>query len=162
LRRYNFTGMQIRRATIDDAAAICDMHVRSIRQLCSADYTAEQIEAWAWRKRPENYSRAMSEGGETMFVAVDEHDRVAGFVAFRDGEIYGLYVAPESVRKGIGTALLEVAEAEMRRAGVTVVKFRSTTTALPFYLRHGYCRGEDAVAHMSGVDVPCVWMSKTL
>jgi putative acetyltransferase len=154
--------MLIRRATIDDADAICDLHIRSIRGLCAADYTPEQIEAWAGRKKPELYVRAMAEGGETMFVAVDEHDRIAGFVAFKESEIYGLYVAPESVGQGAGSALLAVAEAAMRAAGVTEAKFRSTFTALTFYARRGYQRGEDAVSRMSGVGIPCVWMSKTL
>src|SRR4051812_35349674 len=99
--------MTIRRATIDDADAICDVHVRSIRGLCAADYTPEQIEAWAGRKKPELYSRAMSEGGETMFVAIDDAGRIVGFVAFKQAEIYGLYVAPEAVGRGAGSALLD-------------------------------------------------------
>jgi ribosomal protein S18 acetylase RimI-like enzyme len=153
----------IRRATIDDAEEICDLHIRSIRVLCFADYTPQQIEAWAGRKKPELYSRAMTEGGETMFVAVDEQQgRIIGFAAFKEAEIYGLYVAPEAVRRGVGSALLDAAEAAMRSNGVTLVKFRSTLTALSFYQCHGYVRGDDAIARMGGVDVPCVWMSKTL
>jgi putative acetyltransferase len=154
--------MIIRRATVDDAVAICDLHVRSIRVLCAGDYTPAQIEAWAGRKRPELYTRAMTDGGETMFVAVDESNRIIGFVAFKQNEIYGLYVASESVRRGVGAALLATAEAAMRAAGVSHVKFRSTITALTFYERQGYARGEPAVSRMSGVDVPCVWMSKNL
>jgi putative acetyltransferase len=152
----------IRRATIDDAEAICDLHIRSIRVLCFADYTPQQIEAWAGRKRPEMYTHAMTDGGETMFVAVDDAGRIAGFCAFKGDEIYGLYVAPESTGRGAGTALLAVAEQTMREGGVTEVKFRSTLTALTFYTRHGYYRGADAVSRMSGVKIPCVWMSKNL
>ena len=155
--------MIIRRATLDDADAICELHVRSIRELCAVDYTPAQVEAWAGRKRPALYREAMTDGGETMFVAVDDGgDRVIGFVAFKEAEIYGLYVAPESVRRGAGSELLDAAEAAMRLAGVTQVKFRSTLTALSFYLRRGYQRGDDAIARMSGVEIPCVWMSKTL
>jgi putative acetyltransferase len=154
--------MTIRRATIDDADAICDVHVRSIRGLCAADYTPEQIEAWAGRKKPELYSRAMSEGGETMFVAIDDAGRIVGFAAFKEAEIYGLYVVPEAVGRGAGSALLDAAEAEMRLRGVMLVKFRSTFTAVTFYQRHGYARGDDAVSRMSGVDIPCLWMSKKL
>ena len=154
--------MLIRRATVDDAEAICDLHIRSIRVLCFADYTPQQIEAWAGRKKPEMYAHAMTDGGETMFVAIDEAGRIIGFVAFKAAEIYGLYVAPESVRRGAGSALLATAETAMRDAGVTEAKFRSTFTALRFYQHHGYARGGDAVARMSGVEVPCVWMSKTL
>ena len=157
--------MIIRRATVADADAICALHVRSIRTLCADDYTPEQIEAWAGRKRPELYSQAMTEGGETMFVAVEDaagDDHLVGFVAFREAEIYGLYVAPEATGRGAGGALLDVAESAMRSAGVTEVKFRSTLTAVTFYARHGYRRDADAVARMSGVEIPCVWMSKTL
>jgi putative acetyltransferase len=152
----------IRRATVDDAEAICDVHIRSIRVLCAKDYTPQQIEAWAGRKRTEQYSHAMTDGGETMFVAIDEADRIAGFVAFKDSEIYGLYVAPESVGRGAGVKLLAVAEAATRAAGVAHVRFRSTLTAVTFYTRQGYVCGGDAISRMSGVEIPCVWMSKTL
>jgi len=158
--------MQIRRATVDDADAICDLHIRSIRVLCAADYTPEQIEAWAGPKKPEQYARAMTDDGETMFVATasnaGEHHHIVGFVAFRATEIYGLYVAPEFVRRGAGAALLAAAEDAMRAAGAKQVRFRSTQTAVTFYTRHGYQCGGDAVSRMGGVEVPCVWMSKTL
>jgi putative acetyltransferase len=156
--------MLIRRATVDDAEAICDLHVSSIRELCAADYTPQQIEAWAGRKRPEPYAEAMTDARETMFVAVENHgrDRLVGFVAFKESELYGLYIAPQHIRRGAGTALLGAAEAAMRLGGVTQVKLRSTLTAVTFYLRRGYSRGDDAIARMSGVEIPCVWMSKTL
>jgi putative acetyltransferase len=154
--------MTVRRATVDDADAICELHVRSIRVLCAADYTAEQVEAWAGPKTAESYVRAMTDGGETMSVAVDDAGRVAGFVAFKGAEIYGLYVAPESVGRGAGTTLLATAEDAMRAAGVAHVRFRSTLTAVTFYTRHGYQCGGDAVSRMGGVEIPCVWMSKTL
>jgi putative acetyltransferase len=155
-------AMIVRRATVDDAEAICDLHICSIRGLCANDYTPEQIEAWAGRKKPELYSRAMTEGGETMFVAVDEQGRIIGFAAFKAAEIYGLYVAPEAIRRGVGSELLDAAEAAMRLSGVAVVRFRSTLTALSFYQRHGYQHGDDAISRMGGVDIPCVWMSKNL
>jgi putative acetyltransferase len=154
--------MITRRATVDDAKAICDLHIRSIRVLCADDYTADQIEAWAGRKKPELYSRAMTEGGETMLVAIDEQGRIVGFAAFNEAEIYGLYVAPEAVRRGVGSQLLDATEAAMRLNGVREVSFRSTLTAVTFYQAHGYQRGDDAVSRMSGVEIPCVWVSKML
>ena len=105
----------------------------------------------------------MTDGGETMFVAVDDAaGRIVGFAAFKEAEIYGLYVAPESIRGGVGGALLDAAEAAMRLNGVREVKFRSTFTALTFYQRHGYQRGADGISRMGGVEIPCVWMSKSL
>jgi putative acetyltransferase len=154
--------LTIRPATPDDAEAMCDLHIRSIRVLCATDYTPEQIEAWAGRKKPELYSRAMTEGGETMFVALDEHGVMLGMASFKDTEIYCLYVAPGAARRGVGSELLDAMETAMRANGVAEVEFRSTLTALTFYERRGYRRGDPANARMAGVDIPCVWMSKTL
>lgn len=154
--------MAIRPATAADAEAICDLHIRSIRVLCAPDYTPEQIEAWAGRKRPELYRQAMTEGGETMLVAISDSDQIAGFAAFKGSEIYGLYVAPASVNQGVGSALLAAVDAQMVAAGVGQVRFRSTFMALGFYLHRGYRPGENAVSRMGGVDIPCVWVTKDL
>src|SRR4051812_13209793 len=108
--------MTIRLATPDDADALCDLHIRSIRVLCAADYTPEQIEAWCRPKAPEKYRLAMTEGGETMFVAVDEVGSLAGFSSFKGDELYAIYVAPDSVRRGIGRRLLETVESAARQA----------------------------------------------
>jgi GNAT superfamily N-acetyltransferase len=154
--------MTIRPANVDDADALCDLHVRSIRVLCAADYTPEQIEAWCRPKAPEKYRKAMTEGGETMFVAVEEDGSLAGFASFKGDELYAVYVAPESIRRGVGRRLLETVEAAARQAGTTQLRFRSTITAVEFYLRCGYQKGDPACARMSGVEIPCVWMTKTL
>jgi GNAT superfamily N-acetyltransferase len=154
--------MKIRPATIDDADALCDLHIRSIRVLCAADYTPEQIEAWCRPKAPEKYRKAMTEGGETMFVAVGEGGSLAGFASFKGDELYAVYVAPDSVRRGVGSRLLETVEAAARRAGSTHLRFRSTLTAVPFYVSRGYEKGDPACARMSGVEIPCVWMTKAL
>jgi len=154
--------MTIRPATPDDADALCDLHVRSIRVLCAADYTPEQIEAWCRPKAPEKYRKAMTEGGETMFVAVGEGGSLAGFASFKGDELYAVYVAPESTRRGVGRRLLETVEVAARQAGTMRLRFRSTLTAVEFYLRCGYEKGEETVSRMSGVEIPCVWMTKTL
>ena len=152
----------IRPATPDDADALCDLHVRSIRVLCAADYTPEQIEAWCRPKSPEKYRKAMTEGAETMFVAAADDGSLAGFAAFKGDELYGLYVGPDSIRRGVGRRLLETLEAAARRAGTAQLRFRSTLTAVPFYVRCGYEKGEYTCARMSGVQIPCVWMTKKL
>jgi putative acetyltransferase len=154
--------MTIRPATPDDADALCDLHIRSIRGLCAADYTPEQIEAWCRPKAPEKYRKAMTEGGETMFVAVDEDGSLAGFASVKGEELYCLYVAPDSVRRGVGRSLLTTVESAAREAGAGQLRFRSTLTALPFYVRCGYQTGEQTGALMSGVEIPCVWMTKAL
>src|SRR4051794_15114973 len=103
--------MTIRPATPDDADALCDLHIRSIRVLCAGDYTPEQIDAWCRPKTPEKYRTAMTDGGETMFVAVDDYGSLAGFASFKGEELYAVYVAPDSIRRGVGRQLLQTVEA---------------------------------------------------
>src|SRR5262245_5338587 len=98
----------IRPATSADAEAICRMHVESIRINCAADYTPEQIEAWAGPKRAEHYVDAMSHG-EIMFVA-ESQEKIVGFAALNGDEIKAVYVSPASIRQGIGRSLLQMIE----------------------------------------------------
>ena len=39
-------SLRIRRARLTDSLGIHEAHMRSIRELCGADYTPEQINAW--------------------------------------------------------------------------------------------------------------------
>lgn len=39
----------VRRARLGDERGIHDAHMKSIRQLCSKDYSTKQIDAWAGR-----------------------------------------------------------------------------------------------------------------
>jgi putative acetyltransferase len=156
----NAAGYLIRPGTPEDAEAIWRVRLASIRDLCSADYTPEQIKAWAGRKRPEDYERAIA-AGERFWVAVDGEE-IVGFSRVSADTLYGLYVAPSRLRRGIGTALLRAAEASARQAGVAELRLGSTLNAEAFYRRQGYAGAGRTSRAMNGVDVPCVRMSKRL
>ncbi len=100
-----------------------------------------------------------------MFVA-EIDGRIIGFgsVIVADGEIGAVYVDPEFTRQGVGQAILERLEDVARQAGLTNIKVGSSLVALRFYEQNGYSQAE-AFIHTSqrtGVDIPCVWMSKEL
>lgn len=63
-------------------------------------------------------------------------DDPAGFIAFREGWIAHLYVAPDQQRKGLGQALLGKAlhDGEERRLWT----FQKNARARRFYERHGF------------------------
>ncbi len=48
-----------------------------------------------------------------------------------------LFVCPDHMGQGIGTALINWAKAEARAAGIASVEIESDPQALPFYARHG-------------------------
>lgn len=79
-----------------------------------------------------------------LFVAVAER-KIVGTIGCKangdEGHLRGMAVLPEWQGKGVATSLLEAAEAELRRAGCTLVTLDTTKPlerAIRFYQRHGY------------------------
>ena len=65
-----------------------------------------------------------------------EGDVLRGFIALLPGWIDHLYVAPASHRRGIGTSLLQSAQAI--QSELRLYTFQSNKNARSFYERHGF------------------------
>jgi putative acetyltransferase len=83
-------------------------------------HTPEEDTAW--------FRRALA--GESYVV--EEDGRVLGFAVLRDDELDALYVAPESQRRGVGSALFRRAQ-EARPDGFSWWVFRENRRARRFY-----------------------------
>ncbi len=114
------TALQIRSATYGDADSICRVHLSSIREICSRDYSPVQIHSWSQGPRPESYQAAMK-NGERMFVAVD-NDEIVGFAGCVADEIRAVYVHAGHVGKGVGVLLLF--RVEQQTLTETVIRWR--------------------------------------
>jgi putative acetyltransferase len=153
--------MIIRDATPGDAESIWDIHVRSIRELCSADYAPAQIQAWAGHRTVEDYHKCIK---SDPFYVAEIDGKLVGYARFRPStnELCSIFVDPDHVRQGIGTALLrEVCEDGARR-GLTYFWLDASLTAVPFYASGGFTREQDTVHAFSGVDLECVRMTRRL
>lgn len=92
--------------------------------------------------------------GDMFWIAVDQDDRVIGCIGYSKTEnrseafLHRLYVKASEKRKGIGTALLQTAEAEMRNRGLSVSLVHlgepkeQWFESYSFYPKHGYCEYE--------------------
>lgn len=147
-------------ATPDDAPEILDAHVESIRQVCAADYTPQQIDAWAGPKRAGQYVAAMTSGHQFWVARVA--GRIVGFVDLVGDKLEGLYLRPGAIGHGIGRAMLETAESAARQAGRRRIELYSTLTSYRFYVHMGYEPLGPGDFRPGGVDVPCVHMRKSL
>lgn len=70
-----------------------------------------------------------------------EEGRLVGFIAFREGWIDQLYVLPDAQGRGVGAALLQVAQASWPR--LSLWTFQRNTAARRFYVRHGFVSVEE-------------------
>ncbi|MBE9193680.1 GNAT family N-acetyltransferase [Gloeocapsopsis crepidinum LEGE 06123] len=155
-------NITVRKAKLEDAEAICNVHRVSVRTLCTKDYTPKQIEAWVGKSEPDNFRKALVERGETIFVAEIE-ELIAGFSSLFKDEIYAVYVHPEYTRRGVGTRLLNAVEKEAIFQPIKKLKLVSSTTAQPFYQANGYQVVEHSFHTLpSGIQIPCVYMEKSL
>lgn len=82
--------------------------------------------------------------GSFTLVAVGREDKIAGFIVVHEGPIghvVTIDVISEERRSGVGSLLLQSAEARLRDTGSRAVGLETAVdnlAALSFYKRHGY------------------------
>jgi putative acetyltransferase len=66
----------------------------------------------------------------------DLDEKIVGFIAFADGWVNHLYIAPEYQRQGVGRRLLEIAKSSSTVLDLWV--FEANVPAILFYEREGF------------------------
>jgi GNAT superfamily N-acetyltransferase len=159
---------EVRAAVPDDADAIAAAHVDSIESFGPRFYAADVVQAWHAGIQPAMYRNAMA-AGEVFFVAVASQEgsrEVLGFSSHHvaDGQHgVGVYVRGMAARRGIGSALLRLAESSALAAGARTLQLDSSLVAVDFYKANGFVetgRGEHSLR--SGYRMACVFMQKNL
>ena len=151
--------MDVRKATPDDAAAI-----RSVaRSSLLGSYTGalddetieEAVEEWYGGDRLSDLLEMETEA----FLVAERDDEIVGFAeltisdATDVGAIQWLHVNPDARDEGVGTALLEAAEADLLENGASRVEgavLAANTDGINFYEDHGYVRGADQETNIAG------------
>ena len=176
-------NLSLRKATLNDRAALEELIADSARGLSRADYTDTQVEAALGGAfgvdseliRDETYfvaevdGRIVGCGGWSRRATLYGGDAQAGRQsAVLDPEkdaarIRAFFVRPEWARRGIGRAILERCETEARAHGFRSAELLSTLPGHKFYRTLGYA-GEEAVRHdlRDGVTIDFIPMKKEL
>jgi GNAT superfamily N-acetyltransferase len=157
-RGGRLAGFEIRLAELADSPDIERLIARSVRELCSADYSGAQLEAALGNVFGVD-SQLIDD--QTYFVVAQGRElAAAGGWSFRrtlfgaDGrpdrspealdptrepaKIRAFFVAPEFARRGIGRALLERCEQAARSHGFRVAELAATLTGERLYASLGY------------------------
>lgn len=182
-------GVTIRPAQVADAEAILELHQASIRELASGVYSPTQIDSWA-RKPDGARPYEVSIRDDTRHVVVGEREIPAesesrneragsdqgerpasrdgdlagwGRLDANDGEVSAVYVHPDHVREGVGSAILARLERVAREVGLERLHLWASLNAVPFYEAAGYAAlGETLHETSGGVVIECVEMEKEL
>jgi len=73
------------------------------------------------------------ESGRETYLVAEDGPRIVGLVALAGNKITKLYVLPAKHGSGIGRALCQAAESEIRSGGGSTVELRSFPSAVSFY-----------------------------
>lgn len=153
--------IEIRPFTAADAGATLEVFRRAIRGIAAADYSSEQIAAWA---ADDIDLDAWAESRDRLDTAVAVIDGV--LVGFTDVDAAGyidmLYVDPVFGRRGVATALLDWVTAEAERLGSDTLRTHASITARPFFEAQGFAVDEERHPIVRGVVMTNYTMSRTI
>ena len=95
--------MKLRHARPADAARLHELHTASVRTLFSPSYRPDVIDGWLRNRRPESYLPEIARGD--LFV-VDQELNIVGFGSAAPGVIIAVYVDPDAIKQGVGSAIM--------------------------------------------------------
>jgi putative acetyltransferase len=158
--------LSIREMGPDDARAFLEVHHMAVRELATADYPTDVINAWAPLPITDKDVELVRLNADREYRLVAEFDGKivgVGCLVPANSEVRACYVAPSATRKGVGSAILRAIERVARDRGVTTLQADSSLTAEPFYRFNGYeayARGEHVLN--TGARMACVKVRKDL
>ena len=127
----------LRMARADDAPALRAILYDTFESTWKPELTPEAVKAFLREDRPGAY---VSTRGQLFWVA--ERDReIAGFVDWDGDFVNALHVLARHARTGIGARLMDLAEAEIAKAGFLSARLETDTfnnRSQAFYRARGY------------------------
>ena len=123
--------MDVRRARLEDARAIAQVHAETWREAYEHVFGAERLASVTVDARLSQWERILAAGQSDVFVAAD--DGIVGFVSTGDSrdadaeaELFAIYVLPRAWGTGAGSALM--------RAGIEAMRLRASGDAVLWVL----------------------------
>lgn len=160
--------ISLRKASLNDLAAVDRLLARSYPRLLAADYPPSVMVLAVpviARARPEllasgRYLVALDAAGTVVAAGGWSMGRPDGGTTLGDlGHVRHVATDPVVVRQGIGRRLMHEVMADAARAGVRRMDCLSTRTAVPFYAALGFrVLGETEVPLRPGISFPAVRM----
>ena len=150
----------IRSATVADADAIGEVHVRSWQAAYAGLIPAGFLARLSASSRAASWARRIGDPAIPGRVLVVEDDGViAGFAAYGPGQLYALYLLPEFWGRGLGRLLHDRVVEEMTGDSAILWVLSTNERAKAFYLRQGWV--DDGATQTETIDEGRVTLEET-
>jgi ribosomal protein S18 acetylase RimI-like enzyme len=157
--------VDIRRARLDDAAAIAEVHVRTWQAAYEHVFGAKRL-AGIDRAGREGLARRFATDAEYDAFVADDEGTIVGFVACgppededEQRELFAIYVLPDAWGTSAATGLMHAALDAMRARGAPSAilwVLDDNPRARRFYEREGWLADGSAESEYLGLTVPLV------
>ena len=159
-------AVDVRRATVDDAAGIARVHVAAWREAYAGRMPADFLASLDVERRARGWATILSAGESDAFVA-ERNGEIVGWAtagagrdddAPRDRELEGIYLLASAYGSGAGQQLLDAAIGD---APAYLWVMDGNGRAEAFYRRNGFTRDGATSSHTIGdALIPTVRMSR--
>ena len=144
-----------------DALQIARLFYETVRSVNRADYSQEQVQAWAPEvPDPEAWHARMA---DRRTLVAESGGEVIGFAELEeDGHLDMFYVRKDAVGRGVGSILYRAIEREAREQGIGLIFTEASVTARPFFERWGLRVVRERPVARRGVELTNFAMEKPL
>lgn len=124
----------------EDLEVLVDLFYETVHTVNAAQYTPEQLNAWAPLEEKEGRIEKWRDSLSRNFSFVAEQaGKIVGFSDLqKDGYLNRLYIHKDYQRQGIAAALLNAVEKEAEKLALSEITVDASLTAKPFFEKHGY------------------------
>mgnify|MGYP002626254426 CR=1 FL=1 len=134
--------MTIRRFREEDAQAVSDLIIRTIRISNTKDYPVDMMEELILHQQPAD---VLTRASWTHFYVVEEEGSIVGCGAIGpywdsldESSLFTIFVLPECQGKGVGRLIVETLEQDEYALRAKRIEVPASITGLPFYQKMGY------------------------
>jgi putative acetyltransferase len=150
--------ISVREFRAGDEPALSAVFFSAVHEVACADYTPEQIEAWAPREY-DCVAWAARMQGIRPFVA-ERGGVIVGYADVQpDGYIDHFFVAAGAARRGVGASLMRRIHQAAALRGAALLTSNVSITARPFFEKFGFVVVEPQTVTLRGVSMTNFRMS---
>ena len=165
-RRYlspaGASSLSLRAARFEEVSSLLELIQRAIDHGCRDHYDGAQRRA-VYLGYASNLFLDTLGPFETLVAEIDGRPAAVAQLDVAAGTLRALFVDAALQGRGVGRELLAAVEARARAAGCARLGGAMSLNAVSFYGRAGFQpRGAGARLRAAGVEVPVVWMEKSL